>query len=584
MARSILKIHTQNGDIPIGYPGLADKPIADKTLSEEGAFADSKAVGDKFKEVKTETDSLKGDLATLDDEVDEITIITRGINLFDKDTITPNKNVNINGCIEDSSLYNVSAPIEVEVGETYTQLKCIDGIKYSLNQYIGFLDANECPIGATTSEPWYKCVIPDGCKYVIIATDEPDTTMFVKGDLKPDGLSPYDYIPYHKPIVKVDGTKVDFEGTKVEKIDTIERNIESNKEKIDTIERNINSKLPAYWKEYLDDKIDEINKMISEGFYFPVLFVTDTHIEDSAGVDGAIAKYLDDKIHFSTIVHGGDFQTTALSLQEIYKKIRSSLDTYSPVFNKMLACVGNHDSVSAGVVVPKHVYDTCLNAHLVEVNGITKPLYDNNTTPTYDILGKFGYYYRDDDINRMRYIILNSCDHFRGDDEHDIGFAFKDDQIRWLVSDALNFSSKGYGWKCTIFTHLFSRQDGIIGSEDESTTYNIDKLLACLEAFKSGTVFTDTELGINADYSEKKAIFCGYFCGHYHYDSIIKVGNIPIVATLNASLSQYAPSGHTATQKEIGTITETAMDVLLFSNDKCMLKRIGAGSDREFTY
>lgn len=65
MARSILKIHTQNGDIPIGYPGLADKPIADKTLSEEGAFADSKAVGDKFKEVKTETDSLKGDL---DDE------------------------------------------------------------------------------------------------------------------------------------------------------------------------------------------------------------------------------------------------------------------------------------------------------------------------------------------------------------------------------------------------------------------------------------------------------------------------------------------------------------------------------------
>lgn len=59
MAESILKIHTQNGDVPVGYPGLADKPIPDKTLSEEGAFADSKAVGDKFKEVKTETNSLK---------------------------------------------------------------------------------------------------------------------------------------------------------------------------------------------------------------------------------------------------------------------------------------------------------------------------------------------------------------------------------------------------------------------------------------------------------------------------------------------------------------------------------------------
>ena len=63
MAESILKVHTQNGDVPVGYPGLADKPIADKTLSKEGAFADSKAVGDKFKEVKTETDSLKEDLA-----------------------------------------------------------------------------------------------------------------------------------------------------------------------------------------------------------------------------------------------------------------------------------------------------------------------------------------------------------------------------------------------------------------------------------------------------------------------------------------------------------------------------------------
>lgn len=70
MAESILKIHTQNGDIPIGYPGLADKPIADKTLSEEGAFADSKAVGDKFKEVKAETGSIKEDVGILDKILD----------------------------------------------------------------------------------------------------------------------------------------------------------------------------------------------------------------------------------------------------------------------------------------------------------------------------------------------------------------------------------------------------------------------------------------------------------------------------------------------------------------------------------
>ena len=52
MADSILKIRTQDGDKPIGYPGLADKPVANKTLDTEGAFADAKVVGDKFKEVK----------------------------------------------------------------------------------------------------------------------------------------------------------------------------------------------------------------------------------------------------------------------------------------------------------------------------------------------------------------------------------------------------------------------------------------------------------------------------------------------------------------------------------------------------
>ena len=69
MAESILKIHTQNGNIPVGYPDLANKPIADKTLSVEGAFADSKVVGDRFKEVNAETDSLKEDIVPLEYDI-----------------------------------------------------------------------------------------------------------------------------------------------------------------------------------------------------------------------------------------------------------------------------------------------------------------------------------------------------------------------------------------------------------------------------------------------------------------------------------------------------------------------------------
>lgn len=45
------------------YENVLKTPVSDETLSIQGAFADAKAAGDKFKEAKVETDSLKEDLA-----------------------------------------------------------------------------------------------------------------------------------------------------------------------------------------------------------------------------------------------------------------------------------------------------------------------------------------------------------------------------------------------------------------------------------------------------------------------------------------------------------------------------------------
>lgn len=44
------------------YENVLKTPISNKTLDVEGAFADAKVVGDKFKKVKAETDSLKDDI------------------------------------------------------------------------------------------------------------------------------------------------------------------------------------------------------------------------------------------------------------------------------------------------------------------------------------------------------------------------------------------------------------------------------------------------------------------------------------------------------------------------------------------
>lgn len=44
------------------YGAVLDRPVSDATLSKEGGFADSKAVGDKFAKIDSETASLKEDL------------------------------------------------------------------------------------------------------------------------------------------------------------------------------------------------------------------------------------------------------------------------------------------------------------------------------------------------------------------------------------------------------------------------------------------------------------------------------------------------------------------------------------------
>ncbi len=113
MAESILKIHTQNGNIPVGYPDLADKPIADKTLSEEGAFADAKVVGDNFKKTNAETDSLKEDLSN---KITKFYASNQGeTHITDSD----------NGKIQDMMLYGKSSQDGVPTPENPVEIKSV---------------------------------------------------------------------------------------------------------------------------------------------------------------------------------------------------------------------------------------------------------------------------------------------------------------------------------------------------------------------------------------------------------------------------------------------------------------------------
>ena len=57
MSNLIKKIRTQSGDAQIDYEALANLPTSDKTLTQEGSFADAKEVGDRLSQLSDEIDN-----------------------------------------------------------------------------------------------------------------------------------------------------------------------------------------------------------------------------------------------------------------------------------------------------------------------------------------------------------------------------------------------------------------------------------------------------------------------------------------------------------------------------------------------
>lgn len=95
------------------YRNVIETPVSDETLSIQGAFADSKAVGDKFKEAKTETDSLKEDLSN---KITKFYASSQGnTNLQDSD----------NGKIQDMMLYGKSSQDGTPTPENPVEIKSV---------------------------------------------------------------------------------------------------------------------------------------------------------------------------------------------------------------------------------------------------------------------------------------------------------------------------------------------------------------------------------------------------------------------------------------------------------------------------
>ena len=122
------------------YGSVLETPVSDATLSTQGGFADAKAVGDKFKEVNAETDSLKEDLA----DITKIEISVQKIKTSELVLTVRQKSVLI------------EAPVYLEANKKYI-LRCTDRsvnayaeIKDGISQIVLISNYTNVDIAATT--------------------------------------------------------------------------------------------------------------------------------------------------------------------------------------------------------------------------------------------------------------------------------------------------------------------------------------------------------------------------------------------------------------------------------------------------
>lgn len=134
------------------YGSVLETPVSDETLSIQGAFADSKAVGDKFKEVKVETDSLKEDMVNFGYGYTPFKTIIPYNSLmgFTEDDIIPNSYIdNFSGILKPYNDWFASKWIPYTPGE---KIKLYETYEYSkasplIDVYYAFYDIDYNFIG-----------------------------------------------------------------------------------------------------------------------------------------------------------------------------------------------------------------------------------------------------------------------------------------------------------------------------------------------------------------------------------------------------------------------------------------------------
>lgn len=377
-------------------------------------------------------------------------------------------------------------------------------------------------------------------------------------------------------------------------------NIRSLTVRVDAMEvGNTAAQLPAYWQEYLPDKISVVAALQEAGgkdcFSFPLL--TDIHVSLNLGKrSGLLAKAIMDQCHMRYALCLGDVVTrgankTAESMEESFIAAEAML---LPIRDRLLQTQGNHDG--------------SWGAEDLDGDGDVEgtEYYCHNFTPQkiyeriYRKVGQVGNvhfdasgtgYYIDDMAGKVRYILLNSHNNPYAENEGGTAvynnmrmFRFGQSQFD-LLAEAL-LTVPGEDWAVLSASHVPLNDDyeSLFGGENGEHVL-LRRLLA---AYRRKAPFSgrfagthgDDAVSVEADFSEAKGQYIAHFAGHSHADTSGVYDGITVITTRCDGKEENDDTLNA--EKVARTTMEQSFDVFTVNKATGMVyaTKIGAGEDR----
>lgn len=308
--------------------------------------------------------------------------------------------------------------------------------------------------------------------------------------------------------------------------------------------------IPDYFRadKYMDNKIADIRAAIlaSGGDYDSFIFITDVHWGSNAQNSPALIKYILDRIPIPRVFFGGDMgEGINLTCLHAYRE---------KITSKIYNVIGNHE-------YHNNYYDIGKPSVSMTMKDPYLWAYFNSGM-TDAVVGNAGrnYYYVDNVVQKMRYIVLNVY-------AEGTTATFENDQQDWLANTALDLPE---GYTAVILGHQIAFANHSTGALNFS--YGA-----------AGTAIRDI-----VDAASGTAEIACVLCGHTHFDGVgTTPGGTPVIVTTCDKYKVAYDSGGEpydgwlADTRAKGTISEQAFDVFVIDKTNKLITavRIGCPAD-----